>query len=327
MSQSNAAIQPPEEEPRHSPLQKEDAQEAGNTQAKATTAKAGQQQKQNRSPEQQAEVKRIGRIELYAGVQRDQDLFDRLDYWRDLKICARVTTIDQLRLSKVLDYYTKQRVKRRGDLLQVPASVAYVEMEQHGSPTDLFLLILEFLSNPFDCGPLRDLRARTWGTLKGYGVEILIVNNADLLSLAAFNELVRIAEKLKIAVILAGPPYLNDILDPNSNKKKRYINIYNTFLKYHPLHLLSQDDTATVIKEWEESGLKWSKPMNLTSDRKIVELLDEKSQGQLKPLYEHLREIAVWRVDHPKAQINPQNISQAVGIQYKPISTLKVKKD
>jgi hypothetical protein len=67
--------------------------------------------------------------------------------------------------------------------------------------------------------------------------------------------------------------------------------------------------------------------MNLTSDRKVVELLEEKSQGQLKPLYEHLREIAVWRLDHPKAQINPQNISQALGIQYQPISTLKVKKD
>lgn len=323
MSQSNAAIQPPDEEPRHSPLQKEDAEGAGNTQAKAATPKAGQQQKQNRSPEQQAEVERIGRIEPYAGVQRDVDLFDRLDYWRDLKICARVTTFDRLGLSKALDYYTKQRVNRRGDFLQLPAPVAYIEMEQHGSPTDLFLLILEFLSNPFDCKPLRDLRARTWGTLKGYGVKILIVNNADLLSFAAFNELVRIAEKLKISVILTGPPYLSDILDPNSNKKKRYINIHNTFLKYHQFNLLSRQDTATVIGEWENSGLKWSKPLNLASNTQIVALLHEASQGQLRPLYEHLREIAIWRLNHPKAQINPQNISQALGIQYQPISKLK----
>ncbi|HEY9830227.1 MAG TPA: AAA family ATPase [Stenomitos sp.] len=321
MSKSNAAIQPPEEEPRHSPQQKVDAEGAGNTQANVAIQQPGQQP--SRSPEQQAEVERIGRIDTYVGVQRDQDLFDRLDYWRDLKICARVTTFDRLGLSKALDYYTNKRIKRRGDFLQLPAPVAYIEMEQHGSPTDLFLLILEFLSNPFDCRPLRDLRARTWGTLKGYGVKILIVNQADLLSFAALNELVRIAEKLKISVILAGPPYLNDSLDPNSNKKKRYINIHNTFLKYHTFHRLSLGDTATVIKEWEESGLKWSKPLNLASNPEIVKLLDEASQGQLRALYEHLREIAIWRLDHPKAQINPQNISQALGIQFQPISKLK----
>jgi hypothetical protein len=321
MSQSNIAIQPPEEEPRQSPKQKADAEGAGNPHANVAIQQPGLQP--SRSPEQQAEIERIGRIEPYAGVQRDADLFDRLDYWRDLKICARVTTFDRLGLSKALDYYTLLRVKRRGDFLQLPAPVAYIEMEQHGSPTDLFLLILEFLSNPFDCRPLRDLRARTWGTLKGYGVKILIVNQADLLSFAAFNELVRIAEKLKISVILTGPPYLNDILDPNSNKKKRYINIHNTFLKYHQFHLLSRQDTATVIGEWEKSGLKWSKPLNLASNAQIVALLHEASQGQLRPLYEYLREIAVWRLDHPKAQINSQNISQALGIQYQPISKLK----
>ena len=138
-------------------------------------------------------------------------------------------TLDQLGLSKALDFYTKQRVKRRGDLLEVPAPVASIEMEQHGSPTDLFLMILEFLSNPFDCRPLRDLRARTWGTLKGYGVKMLIVNQADFLSFAAFHELVRISQKLKISVVLAGTPCLNDILYPKSPKKKRYINIHNTF--------------------------------------------------------------------------------------------------
>ena len=321
MSQSNLVIQEPEEEPSQSSQQKADAEGTGNTQANAALRQPGLLP--SRSPEQQAELERIGRIEPYVGLQRDLDLFDRLNHWRDLKICARLSTIDRLGLSKALYFYTQQCVKRRGDFLQVPVPVAYIEVEQHGSPTDLFLLILEFLSNPFDCRPLRDLRARTWGTLKGYGVKILIVNNADLLSFAAFNELARISEKLKISVILAGSPFLNDILDPNSNKKKRYINIHNTFLKYHQFDLLSRSDTATVIQAWENSGLRWSKPLNLALNPEIVALLHEASQGQLRPLYEHLREIAVWRLDHPKAQINPQNISQALGIQYRPISKLK----
>jgi len=321
MSQSNLAIQQPEEEPSQSSKQKAGAEGTGNTETNAALQQSGLLQ--SRSPEQQAELERIGRIEPYAGLQRDLDLFDRLNHWRDLKICARLTTVDRLGLSKALFFYTQHYVKRRGDFLQVPVPVTYIEVEQHGSPTDLFLLILEFLSNPFDCRPLRDLRARTWGTLKGYGVKILIVNNADLLSFAAFNELVRISEKLKISVILAGSPLLNNIHDPGSNKKKRYINIHNTFLKYHQFDLLSRSDTATVIQAWENLGLRWSKPLNLASNPEIVTLLHEASQGQLRPLYEHLREITVWRLDHPKAQINPQNISQALSIQYQPISKFK----
>ncbi len=320
MSRSNVAIQQPDEEPHQSPKQKADAEGTHSTEANVARQQPGLQP--SRSPEQQAEVERIGRIEPYVGVQRDFDLFDRLNHWRDLKICARVMTFDRLGLSKSLEYYTRQFVKRRGDFLQVPAPVAYIEVEQHRSPTDLFLLILEFLANPFDCKPLRDLRVRTWGTLKAYGVKTLIVNNADLLSFADFNELVRISEKLKISVILAGPPYLKDILDAKSPKKKRYINIHNTFLKYHQYNLLSLTDTATVIQTWDASGLHSSKPLNLASNPEIVKLLHTESDGLLRPLYEHLHEIAVWRLDHPKAQINPQNISQALGIQEQPISKL-----
>ncbi|MEP0873535.1 ATP-binding protein [Trichocoleus desertorum AS-A10] len=205
----------------------------------------------------------------------------------------------------------------------MPAPVASIEMEQHGSATDLFLKILEFLSNPLDCGPLRDLRSRTWGTLKGYGVKILIVNNADLLSFTAFNELIRIAEKLKISVILAGPLYLNDLIDPNSSKKKKYINIHNIFLKFYPFNSLSLSDTATVIDSWEKAGLRWSSSLNLAEDPSIVKYLYESSQGQLRVLYEILREIAVWKLDHPKAQVNLQNIAGALGSHYVPMSRLR----
>lgn len=320
MSHSTAAGGQPQEEPHRLPRQQETDQ---NNTSNLNTATRQPEQQPSQSPEQQAEIERIGRLELYVGLQRDADLFSRLNYWRDLKLCARVTTVDRLGLSQALDYYTKLHVKRRGDLLQVPATTAYVEVEQHGSATDLFLLILEFLSHPLSCGPLRDLRSRTWGTLKAYGVKILIINNADLLSFPAFNELVRIFEKLRISIVLAGPSYLNDILNPNSQKKRRYVNIYNTFLKYHEFSLLSPADTATIIQEWEKSGLRWSQPLNLAKDTTIVKTIHEASQGQLRPLYENLREIAVWSLAHSNAQVNSQNISKALGSQYQPISKCK----
>ncbi|GAB4371142.1 MAG: hypothetical protein Kow00121_12420 [Elainellaceae cyanobacterium] len=320
MHQSNLATQPDEQ-----PTSSDEQRRAGENSAAAPSIsipKLGLQK--NRSPEQQAKVERIGQIEPFIGLQRDEVLFTTLNHWRELGICARVITMDRLGLAKSLMFYTQNSTKRRSGLLMTPAPVAYIEIEQHGSPTDLFLLILEFLVNPLDCGHLRQLRSRTWGTLKAYKVKILIVNNADLLSFAAFNELMRIAEKLRISVVLAGSPYLNEILDPKAASKNKYINIHNTFLKCHPYSTFTTKEVPTIITEWERA-LGWSQSLNLCSDKDIVTLLNDASQGQLRALYENLREIAVWKIDHPRAQINNKNISQALGLSYQPISKLQEK--
>lgn len=280
--------------------------------------KLGQQQ---RSPEQQAEVERISRIDPYVGLQRDNELFTRLNHWWETGICGCITTMDRLGLEKSLTFYMQNHVKRRGGLLVTPTPIVYIEIEQNGSPTDLLLLILEFLVNPLDCGYLRQLRLRTWGTLKSRGVKLLIINNSDSLSFGALNELVRITEKLKISVVLAGSPYLADAIDPRLDKKKKYVTIYNTFLKHHPYSILNKANIATAVAEWEKK-LGWSEPMNLTSDSKIIDVLNDASQGQLRVLYENLREVAIWRIDHPRAQVNPQNISMVLGSCHQPISKL-----
>ncbi|MBD2075469.1 ATP-binding protein [Phormidium sp. FACHB-592] len=318
MSQSNLAVQPLEEESHHSKVQSGAAQSDANP-STPKALKLGAQKE--RSLEQQVEVERICQIDLYVQLERDENLFTALNQWRETGICGCVTTMDRLGLAKSLIFYTQSHIRRRGGLLMTPAPLAYIEIEQNGSPTDLFLLILEFLVNPLDCGYLRQLRSRTWGTLKSCGVKLLIVNNADLLSFNAFNELVRITEKLKISIVLAGSPYLNDVIDPRLDKKKKYITTYNTFLKQHPYVRLSKENIATVIAEWEKK-LGWTKPLNLLKDKGIINTLEASSQGQLRVLYENLREVAIWKIDHPKAQINPQNISKALGVCQQPILKL-----
>lgn len=321
MSQSNLAVQQPEGEP--TPLQAQPREVDKSSPASGVSVpKLGRQKE--RSPEQQAEVERIGQIEPFVGLQRDEDLFTKLNHWYELGICARVTTMDRLGLAKSLIFYTQNHTRRRSGLLVMPAPVVYVEVEQHGSPIELLLLILEFLVNPLDCGHLRQLRSRTWGTLKAYKVKILIVNNADLLSFAAFNELMRISEKLRISVVLAGSPHLNEIIDPKAVKKNKYINVHNTFLKWHSYSIISKEDLPTVVANWE-TKLGWPNPLNLCLSKDIVTTLSDTSQGQLRPLYENLREIAAWKIDHPKAQVNFKNIGEALGTSYQPISKLQEK--
>lgn len=241
MSQSNLAVQPPDEAHSNG---KPAPEAARSSQAiSATVPKLGNQKE--RSPQQQADVEKIRQVEPYAGLARDEELYTKLNDWRDLGTCTRITTTDRLGIMKSLLFYAGNNIRRKGGLLLTPAPVAYVEIEQHGSPTDLFLLTLAFLVNPLDYGSLRQLRSRTWGTLKDRKVKQLIVNNADFLSFAALTELMRIHEKLKISVILTGSPYLDSLLDPQAHKKQKYIPVHNTFLKYHPYSLMSKDDLKT----------------------------------------------------------------------------------
>ena len=262
-----------------------------------------------RSPEIQAEVERIGSHDPYVAVGRDTTLFTCLNNWRDRRTCGRIMTVDRLGLFKALEYYTNQQTRRRGDLIRMPAPVAYIEVDDPGNGKNVFLSILDFLANPVSCGNPRDLRLRTWATIKKCGVKILIVNYADLLLFSGLNELMRISEKRGISVVLCGTSRLDEILD--AQHRKRYLPIHNTFLNHHRLSVLSIGEITTVIKEWEDS-LGWSKPMNLATDKDIIKNLNQSSDGQIQPLYDLLKRIAIWRLDNPNIEINPFNISKVL---------------
>ncbi len=259
-----------------------------------------------RSPEIQAEVERIGSHDPYVAVGRDEALFTCLNNWRDRRACGRIMTVDRLGLFKALEYYTNKQTRRRGGLIRMPAPVAYIEIDDPGNGKNIFLSILDFLANPVSCGNPRDLRLRTWATIKKCGVKILIVNYGDLLLFAGLNELMRISEKRGISVVLCGTSRLDEILDVQH--KKRYLPIHNTFLNHHRLSVLSKSETATVISSWEDT-LGISNAMGLATNETIVQSLKQLSDGQIQPLYDLLKRIAIWHLDNPNIEINANNIS------------------
>jgi DNA transposition AAA+ family ATPase len=163
-----------------------------------------------RSPEIQAEVERIGQADTYLALDRDEAFFKWLNDLRDARLCGYVVAAHGSGLARSCQFYRMRYVRRRGSLLEIPATVVYAEVEQYGSPSDLFISILQEFDHPLaQAGSLRDLRSRTWGTVKAYGVKILVIGNADCLTLEAFNELIRIYSKLRIPVVLVGTDYLS----------------------------------------------------------------------------------------------------------------------
>lgn len=270
-----------------------------------------------RSPEIQTIVEQIGKADTYKPLDRDTELFDWLDDQRDAKLCGYVIFATGSGLIKACQLYRMQYVKRRGTLLEVPATVIYAEIDQHGGPIDLYCSILEEIGHPLtNVGKLRDLRSRTWGTLKGYGVKILIISNADYLTLEAFNELMDIFTKLRIPVILVGTYYLSDnILE---RTRLTYLRIHDSFLESYEFPNLTEEDIIEVVDDWEKKFLTENSRLNLTQIESVISYLKLKSGGLIEPLYDLLRKIAILKLDEPSFELNQYNLTKIFGRRKEP---------
>jgi hypothetical protein len=277
-----------------------------------------------RSPEQQPEVDHIRNSDIYCPLQRDEALFKWLDIQRDARCSGYIKALNGADLQKACHFYRMKEARRRGVLQAIPMPVVYAQVKQYGSPTDLFLSILTALGHPLaGVGCLRDLRSRTSGTLKAFGVKLLIVGNAHYLSYKSFNELVEIVRASKIAVIPVGSLYLGEILDRQS---KRYTDIYNTFLDTHEFVCFSKSETAQLVASWEEQVLvPLERRLNLASIPGFCNSLYDKCNGQAEPLYECLRKIAIYMLENPGTQLNSSSPAQILGARRLPIDSSQLR--
>jgi hypothetical protein len=272
-----------------------------------------------RSLEQQPEVDHIRNSDIYCPVQRDEALFKWFDMQRDARCSGYIKALNGADLQKACQFYRMKEAKRRGVLQAIPMPVVYAQVKQYGVPTDLFLSILTALGHPLaGVGPLRDLRSRTWGTLKAFGVKLLIVGNAHYLPYKSFNELVEIARGAKIAVIPAGSLYLDEILNRQS---KRYTDIYNTFLDSHEFVAFSKIETVQLVASWEEQVLvPLEQRLNLVSIPKFCDSLYNRCSGQAEPLYDCLRKIAIYMLENSGIQLNSSSLDQILATRRPPIN-------
>lgn len=264
----------------------------------------------NRSPGQQAEVERIGKADTYCGLDRDEELFSWLNDHRDLKLCGYVVASGGSGLSKACQAYRMAHVRRRGSLFEIPATVVYIEMLQKGKATDLYRSILGEFGHPLSgVGRLNDLRSRAWGTLKRYGVKLLIIGNTDYLNLEAFNELIELFANLRITVVLTGTHYLEEIFKRNSYP---YVRVHDSFLEWHEFPNLTLADVGQVVEDWEAKFLAQEHRLNLIEQPDVISTLLLKSNGLMESLYDMLRQLAVLRIDEPDFELSSSNLQMVL---------------
>lgn len=245
------------------------------------------------SSELDLKAQRIKEFDPYIQTPREQAYFDWLKERKAVLHSGVVFTSDDVGLAKASQVYRAHYSKQKGGLYRIPMPVLYVEMHDPGRPRDVFITLLEGLGHQFRFGPLRDLRKRTWATLRDFRVEMILVNHADSLTFEAMKELVYIKTHCKISTMLLGDCQLKEILS-----RRKYTGIYNHFLNFHSFRPLAKPEFQLVIQAWEQMSCDFAPSLGLKGKESLA-FLYERTGGLVEPLYDVLKGIAYDRLLSP----------------------------
>jgi DNA transposition AAA+ family ATPase len=133
---------------------------------------------------------------------RSSDYFKWLDELRFLKQCGRVIGPRDVGKSRASIHYRDEDRKR----------VSYVRAWSESSSKRLFTQILKDINHAAANGKREDLRPRLAGSLELFGIELLIVDNADNLQREALLDLKQLFDESGVPILLVGGQELDSKL-------------------------------------------------------------------------------------------------------------------
>jgi hypothetical protein len=255
----------------------------------------------------QAEIQRLNR-KNFIPLEQVKTLHEWLDGKRQSRQSGRV--MGESRTGKTMGcdaYRLRHQPKQEpGKPPQVP--VAYIQIPQECSAKELFTAIIEHLKYQMNKGTVAEIRDRTLRVLKGCGVEMLIIDEADRLKPKTFAEVRDIFDKLEIAVILVGTDRLDAVV-------KRDEQVYNRFRACHRFGKFSREDFKKIVDIWEKQVLKLPVPSNLSS-KTMLKTLGEATGGYIGLLDMILRESAIRALKKGLPKIDLETLKE-VAAEYK----------
>ncbi|HEY9803842.1 MAG TPA: TniB family NTP-binding protein [Leptolyngbyaceae cyanobacterium] len=232
----------------------------------------------------QAEIQRLNR-KSFIPLEQVQILHDWLDGKRQSRQSGRV--VGESRTGKTMgcDAYRLRHKPKQEPGRPPTVPVAYIQIPQECGAKELFGVILEHLKYQMTKGTVAEIRDRTLRVLKGCGVEMLIIDEADRLKPKTFAEVRDIFDKLEIAVILVGTDRLDAVI-------KRDEQVYNRFRACHRFGKFSGDEFKRIVDIWEKKVLQLPVASNLSS-KTMLKTLGEATGGYIGLLDMILRESAI----------------------------------
>jgi DNA transposition AAA+ family ATPase len=149
-----------------------------------------------------AEIEELFRT-AFIQTERASEYFKWLDELRFLKQCGRVIGIRDVGKSRASIHYRQEDRKR----------VSYVRAWSESSSKRLFTQILKDINHAAANGKREDLRPRLAGSLELFGIELLIVDNADNLQREALLDLKQLFDESGVPIVLVAGQELDSKLD------------------------------------------------------------------------------------------------------------------
>src|SRR4028119_262672 len=148
-----------------------------------------------------AEIEEIFRT-AFIPTDRTSEYFRWLDELRFLKQCGRVIGPRNVGKSRTSIHYRQEDRKR----------VSYVRAWSESSSKRLFTQILKDINHAAANGKREDLRPRLAGSVELFGIELLIVDNADNLQREALLDLKQLFDESGVPIVLVGGQELDSKL-------------------------------------------------------------------------------------------------------------------
>ena len=255
----------------------------------------------------QAEIARL-KGKSIVPLQQVKILHDWLDGKRKARQSCRVVGESRTGKTVACDAY-RYRHKPQQEVGRPPiVPVVYIQPPQKCGSKDLFKEMIEYLKFRATKGTVSDFRGRAMEVLKGCGVEMLIIDEADRLKPETFAEVRDIYDKLGIAVVLVGTDRLEAVI-------KRDEQVYNRFRACHRFGKLSGKDFQDTVQAWEDRVLKLPVSSNLNS-KDMLRILTSATEGYIGRLDEILRETAIRSLSKGFKKID-KAVLQEVAKEYK----------
>lgn len=251
----------------------------------------------------QAEIQRLNR-KNFVSLKQVQVLHDWLEGKRQSRQSGRV--VGESRTGKTMGcnaYRLRHKPKQKpGQPPIVP--VAYIHVNQECSAKELFGLIIEHLKYQIPKGTVAEIRDRTFRVLKGCGVEMLIIDEADRLKPKTFAEVRDIFDKLEISVILVGTDRLDTVI-------KRDEQVFNRFRACYRFGNISDEDFSQTVEIWEKTILQLPVASNLKS-KTMLTTLKGATGGYIGLLDMILREAAIKALKKGLQKIDLATLKEVV---------------
>lgn len=143
--------------------------------------------------------------------------------------------------------------------------ICYMRVAPKSSSCEFYRALSECYGPGYIKGTVSSLRAQVLETISTSKTGILIIDQADWLSLNVLYEAINLANELEISVVLIGDQRLNYTIYRDEKLLSR-------FGSCHVLEGIHSDDLKGVVRIWEEEIIALPTPSNLVN-RPLLELI------------------------------------------------------